>query len=64
MYSAQHCILKILELWREVVDKKEAFGALITDRFKAYGCLSLELLIAKLQVYGLELPSLKLLQDY
>ena len=37
MYSAQHCILKILELWREVVDKKEAFGALITDRFKAYG---------------------------
>ena len=54
----------MLELRKEAVDKNEAFGTLITDLSNAYDCLSLNLSIAKLQAYGLELPSLKLLLDY
>ena len=54
----------MLELRKETVDKNEAFGTLITDLSNAYDCLSLNLSIAKLQAYGLELPSLKLLPNY
>ena len=64
MCSAQHSILMMLELRKETIDKNEAFGTLITDLSNAYDCLSLNLLVAKLQAYGLELPSLKLIPDY
>ena len=39
-------------------------GALLTDLSKAFDCLSRDLLIAKLHTYGLDLASLKILQDY
>ena len=64
MCSAQHSILMMLELRKETIDKNEAFGTLITDLSNAYDCLSLNLLVAKLQAYGLELSSLKLIPDY
>ena len=50
--------------WKEGVDKNKAFGALITDLSKAFDCLSHNLSIAKLQAWGIDLSSLKLLQDY
>ena len=61
-YGAQHCLLTILETWKEATDK--AFGALLMDSSKALDCLSHDLLIAKLHTYGLDLASLKILQDY
>lgn len=65
MCNAHHCILMILELRNEAVDKNEAFGALITDLSNAYDFFSLNLSIeAKLPTYGLELQSLKLPLDY
>ena len=63
-YSTQHCLLMMLESWKEAVDKNKAFGALMTDLSKAFDCLSHDLLIAKLHAYGIDLSSLKLLQDY
>ena len=54
----------ILKSWKEAVDKNKAFGALMTDLSKAFHCLSHDLLIAKLHVYGTDLSSVKLLQDY
>ena len=63
-YNTQHCLLMMLESWKEAVDKNKAFGALMTDLSKAFNCLSHDLLIAKLHAYGIDLLSLKLLQDY
>ena len=54
----------MLETWKEATDNNKAFGALLTDLSKAIDCLSHDLLIAKLHSYGLDLASLKVLQDY
>ena len=63
-FSTQHCLLLMIEKWKEAVDKDQSFGALLTDLSKAFGCLSYDLLIAKLHSYGISLASLKLLTDY
>ena len=63
-HGAQHCLLMMLEIWKEATDNSKAFEALLTDLSKASDCLSHDLLIAKLHAYGLDLASLKILQDH
>ena len=45
------------------VDNVGAFGALLTDLSKAFDCLPHELLIAKLDAYGFDESSLKLIHS-
>ena len=54
----------MLETWKEATDNNKAFRALLTDLSKAFDCLIHDLLIAKLHAYGLDLATLKILQDY
>ena len=54
----------MLEIWKEATDNNKTFGALLTDLSKAFNCLSCDLLIVKLHACGLDLASLKILQDY
>ena len=61
-YSAQHCLLAMLEKWKLAVDNKRNFGALLAD--KAFDCLAHDLLLAKLNAYGFSLPALRLVQSY
>ena len=63
-YNAQNCLLVLVEKWKESVDNGGAFGALLTDLSKAFDCLSHELLISKLDAYGLDRKSLKLVNNY
>ena len=63
-FSAQHCLLAMLEKWKSSNDKGKAFGALLTDLSKAFNCLSHELLIAKLDAYGFSPSALKLIHSY
>ena len=63
-YSTQHCLLMMLESWKEAANKNKAFGALMADLSNAFDCLSHDLLIAKLHACRIEYSSLKLLQDY
>ena len=63
-FSAQHCLLAMLEKWKNAADKGKVFGALLSDLSKAFDCLSHELLIAKLNAYGFSLSALKLIQNY
>ena len=53
----------MIEKWRESVDSGGVFGALMTDLSKAFDCLHHELLIAKLDAYGFDKKSLKLIQQ-
>ena len=63
-FNAQHCLLAMLEKWKKAVDTKKVFGALLTDLSKAFDCLPLDLIIAKLNAYGFSLPALNLIQNY
>ena len=63
-FSAQQCLIALIELWKKSVDNKEAFGALMTDLSKAFDCVDHDLLIAKLSAYGLNFRSLKLVYNY
>ena len=63
-YSAQHCLLVMLEKWKITLDKKGCCGVLLTDLSKAFDCLSHDLLIAKVDAYGFDYMSTKLIYSY
>ena len=54
----------MLEKWKSAVDKGKYFGALLTDLSKAVDCISYELILAKLHVYGFSLRALRLIHSY
>ena len=54
----------MLDKWKHAVDNKKVSGTLLTDLSKAFDCICHDLLIAKLNAYGLSLPALKLVHNY
>ena len=54
----------MLEKWKNAADKEKVFGALLTDLSKAFNCLPYELIIAKLNAYGFNLPAAKIMHSY
>ena len=62
--SAQQCLITFIETWKKYLDNNESFGALLTDLFKVFDCVNHELLIAKLNAYGLDNSSLRLIHSY
>ena len=62
--SPQNCLLFMIEKWRKCLDNKGKAGVLLTDLSKAFDCIVHDLLIAKLNAYGFDYLSLKLINDY
>ena len=60
-YSAQHCLLIMVEKWRQWLDNGGVSGALLTDLSKAFDCKLHDLLIA---AYGFDCNFLQMLQSY
>ena len=50
--------------WKKVVYNGGAFCALLTDLPKAFDCIPHELIIAKLEAYGFQIDTLRLVHDY
>lgn len=48
---------------RKKEDNQGVFGALMTDLSKCFGCFHHELLISKLDTYGFDIKSVKLIQQ-
>ena len=63
-YSTQHCLALMIDRWQRAMDSGKVAGALLTDFSKAFDCLNHKLLIAKLEAYGFDIPSLKYIYSY
>ena len=50
-HSAQHCLLALIEKWKQSVDHGKVFGALLTNLSKPFDCLPHSLFIVKLKAY-------------
>ena len=63
-HSPQHCLLYMTEKIKQARDNNNVFAAVLTDLSKAFDCINHELLIAKLNAYGFDSPSLKFISAY
>ena len=53
-YNTQHVIIRLLEEWRENLDKNYVVGAVLMDLSKAFDCVPHDLLLEKFAAYGLD----------
>ena len=63
-HSMQHALLKLLQSWQQVLDNGGFIGTILMDLLKAYDCIPHNLLTAKLECYGVDKTSSRLLLDY
>ena len=63
-YSSQHSLIAMFEQWKENLDKGGEYGALFVDLSKAFDCLQHDLLLAKLNAYGFDYKSFKLISSF
>ena len=54
VYSAQGCLLLIVEKWKKCLDKKRTCGTFLTDLSKAFNSLPHKFVLAKLNAYGFD----------
>ena len=62
-YGTQNVLMRLVAEWRANLDKK-TIGAVLLDLSKVFDCIPLDLLIAKLNVYGFDWEALKLIYSY
>ena len=63
-HSTEHCLLVMIEKWKQCLDNKGVCAALLTDLSKAFDCLPHNLLLAKLHAYGVDISALRYIKDY
>ena len=60
----KHFLVSMLEKWKSATDNKKSFRALLTDLSKAFDCVSHDLLIVKLNVYGFNMSALRFVHSF
>ena len=64
MNSTQHALFRLTQSWQKEFDESRFVGTTLMDLSKAYDCLSHDLMVAKLETYGLAKESLQLRSEY
>ena len=59
-FSAQHCLIKLLEQWKKSIDQGLVFGAFLTDLSKVFDCLPTSYLLLNLLVMEWKIQPLDL----
>ena len=62
--SGQHCLIAIIEKWRQSLDFGGQANAVLTALWEAFDCIDCELLIAKLNAYGFDNSNLAFIYSY
>ena len=62
-HSTQHSLFRLLQKWKKELDSSGTVETILMDLSKAYDCLPHDLIIAKLEAYGLDTNSLRFLFD-
>ena len=62
-HSTQHALFKLLQSWQNEPDNGSLVRTVLIYLYKAFNCMSLELVIAKLPYHGIYKQSLQLLLD-
>ena len=63
-YSTNSVLMKLIEDWKNNLDKKKYVGAVLMDLSKAFDCVPHDLLIAKLHAYKFDMETLILFYSY
>ena len=63
-YSTQQVLIRLLEEWREKLDKNFIVGAVLMDLPEAFDCIPHDLIIAKLTAYGFKRETFRLIYFY
>ena len=63
-HSTAHALFKLIQSWQKELDKSGYIATILMDLSKAYDCISHDLIIAKLEAYGFDCISLKLMYNY
>ena len=63
-HSTQHCLIKMLEKWKHLLNTGYKIGVLFMDLSKPHDVLNHSLLLVKLDPYGFSLKSTTFIQSY
>ena len=63
-HACQTTLLRLLEDWRNSLDKNQYAAAVLMDLSKAFDCLPHDILLDKLSAYGMSTDSVPLLESY
>ena len=62
--STQHALITMTEKTRKIPDKGGTFGSLLTDLWKAFDCITHDLLIGKLHALNFHMNALNLIFEH
>ena len=63
-HSTQNALFRLIHSWQKELDQSGFVGNILMDLSKAYDCLPHDLMVAKLETYGLAKENLQLISDY
>ncbi len=63
-YNTQYVLMHLVEKWKNALDQSKSCGTLLVDLSKAFDCILHDLLIAKLQAYGMDENALTFMSSY
>ena len=63
-YNSSHVLLRLIKNWKKSLDNKSSVGTVVMDLSKAFNCIPHDLLVPKLDAYGLTEDAVTFVYSY